>query len=230
MSIVLTGATTGIGRATARLLAGSGDRLIVHGLEPTISDFAPDDRITYFPADFGDLREVERLAARIRAATDKIDILINNASRAGPPRRTVNAAGFEVTFQTNYLAPVLLTTRLLDLTRRVVNVASATHLSATFADEGRPYSAVGAYAYSKLALVTYSCWLSLSRTEVVSLHPGIGDERAAGNIRYVAARQRDNGTYYDEREPAAPNPEALDRECQDRLIDLTERDLDLELW
>ncbi|XVV16125.1 SDR family NAD(P)-dependent oxidoreductase [Actinoplanes sp. CA-131856] len=245
MSIVLTGATTGIGRATARLLAGSGEHLILHGLEPTISDFSPDDRITYFPADFGDLNEVERLAARIRAATDKVDVLINNAARPGPPARTVNAAGLEVTFQTNYLAPVLLTTRLLDLTRRVVNVASATHLSATLGDAGRPYSAAGAYAYSKLALVAYSCWLSRRRTEVVSMHPGIiatpllhamfavdGDrpEHAAANVRYVASQQRDNGTYYDEREPARPNPEALDHDAQDRLIELTERDLDLELW
>ncbi|MEU8817425.1 SDR family NAD(P)-dependent oxidoreductase [Actinoplanes sp. NPDC048796] len=242
MSIVLTGATTGIGRATARLLAGSAGHLILHGLEPTIGDFAPGDRITYFPADFGDLDEVERLAARIRAATDRIDVLINNAARPGPPARTVNAAGHEVTFQANYLAPVLLTTRLLDLTRRVVNVASATHLSATFAGPGRPYSAAGVYAYSKLALVAYSCWLSRRRAEVVSMHPGViatpllhamfpigGDrpEHAAGNVRYVASRRGDNGTYYDERTPAPPNPEALDPAAQERLIDLTVRALDV---
>lgn len=265
-TIVLTGATTGIGRATALVLASEASHLILHGLEREhdIADLLrtvrttmrPDTRLSYFRADYGDLAQVERLAKRIRSATDRIDVLINNAARPGPPARTVNAAGNEITFQTNYLAPVLLTSRLIDLIGdgrrgRIVNVASATHLSATLLLDDlvlahHPYSPSSAYAHSKLALVTYSCWLAAHRPrrslEVVSVHPGVistrllhtmfsvdGDppEHAAANLRYVASRRADNGTYYDERNPTPPNPQARDRARQDRLHDLTVRTLHL---
>ena len=240
-----------------------GDRagsLILHGLEPEddVADLLytvrekmrPDARVSYFPADYGDLRQVTRLARQIRTATDRIDILINNAARPGPSTREVNDAGNEVTFQTNYLAPVLLTSRLMELIGvgqrgRIVNIASATHIMATlFLDDlslaHHPYSSSIAYAHSKLALVTYSCWLAEHRSgrplDVVSMHPGVistgllhamfsvgGDrpERAAANIAYVASRTGDNGTYYDERNPQPPNSQATDRSTQDRLLDIT---------
>ncbi|GII54322.1 retinol dehydrogenase [Planotetraspora thailandica] len=263
-TVVLTGATTGIGRATALSIADRAGHLILHGLEQEheIADvldavraaMRPDARLTYFAADYGDLADVTRLAVRIREATERIDILINNAARPGPPTRTISRAGNEITFQTNYLAPVLLTTRLIDLIGdgsrgRIVNVASATHLSATlFLDDldlaRHAYSPSTAYAHSKLALVAYSCWLAAHRPsrsiDVVSMHPGViatrllhamfsiaGDrpEHAAANIRYVAMRRDDNGVYYDERTPEPPNPQASDEATQDRLHDITLRAL-----
>ncbi|MBA2949657.1 SDR family NAD(P)-dependent oxidoreductase [Streptomyces himalayensis] len=265
-TIVLTGATTGIGRATAMALAERAGHLILHGLErqDDVADLLDavqttmraDTRLSYLQADYSDLAQVERLARQIRAATDRIDILINNAARPGPPARTVSGAGHEITFQTNYLAPVLLTSRLIDLIGdgrrgRIVNVASATHLSATLLLDDlslahHPYSASTAYAHSKLALVTYSCWLAVHRPsrslDVVSMHPGVistrllhamfsvaGDrpEHAAANLRYVASRRDDNGAYYDERNPAPPNPQASDRARQDRLHDATFHALNL---
>jgi NAD(P)-dependent dehydrogenase (short-subunit alcohol dehydrogenase family) len=265
-TIVLTGATTGIGRATALSLAERAGHLILHGLErqDDVADLLgavrttmrPDTRLSYLRADYSDLADVERLARQIRAATGRIDILINNAARPGPPTRTVSGAGHEITLQTNYLAPVLLTSRLIDLIGdgrrgRIINVASATHLSATLllGDLNlahHPYSPSTAYAHSKLALVTYSCWLALHRPspslDVISMHPGVistrllhamfsvaGDrpEHAAANIRYVASRHDDNGTYYDERNPVPPNPQAADRALQDRLHDVTFRALHL---
>jgi NAD(P)-dependent dehydrogenase (short-subunit alcohol dehydrogenase family) len=255
-TIVLTGATTGIGRATALSLGERAGHLILHGLErqDDVADLLdavrttrrPDTRLSYFRADYGDVAEVEQLGRQIRAVTSRIDILINNAARPGPPTRTVSAAGHEITLQTNYLAPVLLTSRLIDLIGagrrgRIINVASATHLSATLylGDldlAHHRYSASTAYAHSKLALVTYSCWLAVHRPsrslDVISMHPGVisthllhamfsvgGDrpEHAAANIRYVASRRDDNGTYYDERNPVPPNPEATDRARQDSL-------------
>lgn len=252
-SIILTGATTGIGRATALALAGRAGHLILHGLEPEAqvagaldavrAALPPGGVLSYFAADFSELVAAERLVSDIRGVTDRVDLLVNNAARPGPPTRRVTDTGYEITFQTNYLAPVVLTSGLLDLmpAGRIVNVASATHLSArlhlddlTLARHG--YTPSSAYAHSKLALVTYSCWLASHRpspaTDVVSMHPGViatdllhamfavgGDppEHAAANIEYIASLHDDNGTYYDERIPAPPNPEATDPATQDRL-------------
>jgi NAD(P)-dependent dehydrogenase (short-subunit alcohol dehydrogenase family) len=263
-TIVLTGATTGIGRATALAIAGRAGRLVLHGLErePDIAQLLPMVRaamrpqaqLRYLQADYSDLADVVRLARDIGAATDRIDILINNAARPGPPTHTVSGAGNEVTLQTNYLAPVVLTSALIDLIDsgppgRIVNVASATHLSATLRLDDlnlahQRYSPSTAYAHSKLALVAYSCWLAAHRPspslEVVSMHPGVistrllhamfsiaGDrpEEAAANIGYVASRRGDNGTYYDQRTPQPPNPQASDPAIQNRLHDLTSRTL-----
>ncbi len=107
------------------------------------------------------------------------------------------------------------------------------------------YSPVTAYARSKLAVVTHSCWLADnlpdSGTEVVSMHPGViatgllhsmfsvgGEppERAAGNIVDVVARTGDSGAYYDETRPADPNPLARDRRLQQRLHESTMARLD----
>ena len=230
-TVVLTGATSGIGQATAEALAPRVRRLIVHGPDPAADVPAG---ATYLRADYGRLAEVVALAGDIRAATDRVDVLVNNAARPGPPVRTDSADGHEVTWQTNYLAPFALTTLLAGHVGRVVNVASATHLSASLGLAA--YSPSGAYARSKLALVTYTCWLAdhlpPTATAAVSVHPGIiatdllhamfsigGDrpDRAAAALLAVAAADGDNGTYYDERTPAAPNPVALRRDAQERL-------------
>lgn len=86
----------------------------------------PDAQLRYFTADYGDLANVTRLAQQIASATDRIDLLINNAARPGPPTCTVSDAGNEVSLQINYLAPVLLTTRLIDLLSSGPQGASAT--------------------------------------------------------------------------------------------------------
>jgi NAD(P)-dependent dehydrogenase (short-subunit alcohol dehydrogenase family) len=234
-TVVLTGATTGIGRATAEALAPRVRRLILHG--PGASADAPTGA-NYLRADYGRLAEVIALARDIRSATDRVDLLINNAARPGPPARTISTDGNEVTWQTNYLAPVALTALLSGHVGRIVNVASATHLSASLRLDA--YSPAGAYARSKLALVTYTCWLAdhlpPTATAAVSAHPGViatdllhamfsigGDrpEQAAANLLAVATADGDNGTYYDERTPAAPNPIALRRDAQQRLHEET---------
>lgn len=192
--------------------------------------------LVYLQADFDHLDGVAGLAGNIRSASGgTIDLLINNAGRPGSPTRQVTVDGNEATFQTNYLAPVLLTESLVDLMgatgpARIVNVASATHLSTTLYPDPqleRAYAPTVAYAKSKLAVVTWSCWLSDYRLapsiEVVSIHPGIvatrllhamfdigGEppEMAAAHLVAAAFRHGDHGTYYDEAQPSGPNPDA----------------------
>jgi NAD(P)-dependent dehydrogenase (short-subunit alcohol dehydrogenase family) len=258
-TILITGATSGIGQAVAGALAPRAGRLVVHGPEPlddvaaVIADvrsrLAEGASLDYVQADYGRLTEVARLAEQVTATVDRLDVVINNAARPGAPTRTVTADGNEQTLQVDYLAPVALTSLLLDRLAgqdrfRIVNVASATHLSATLdpddIDLRRGYSPVTAYAQAKLALVTYTCWLAERvphpGVEVVAVHPGViatdllhamfsiggGSPEGAGRtLVAIAGRSGDNGTYYDETRPADPNPLARDPGVQQRLLDVT---------
>jgi NAD(P)-dependent dehydrogenase (short-subunit alcohol dehydrogenase family) len=258
-TILLTGATSGIGRATALALAPRTGRLLVHGPEPahhaTVTALLGDLRalsatgatIAYLPADYTRLAEVAHLADQVveAAGTERVDVVINNAGLPGPPTHTVTDDGNEVTLQVDHLAPVALASLLIGAggARRVVNVASATHLSATLdlddLDLRHGYSPVAAYARAKLALVTHSCWLADHvgpGVEVVSVHPGIvatdllhamfaiggtDPDRAATTLVEVAGRAGDGGTYYDEVRPADPHPLARDPAFQRRLAAAT---------
>ncbi|MFE2873660.1 SDR family NAD(P)-dependent oxidoreductase [Embleya sp. NPDC059259] len=260
LTIMLTGATAGTGRATASALAGRAGHLVLHGperedevaelLRAVRKELAPGARLDYFAADYANPAEVARLVRRVRAVTDRIDLLVNNAERPGAPARTVNAGGTELTFRTNYLAPVQLTDGLIDLIGdrsrgRIVNVASGTHLTTALHpdDPGlarHPYSASLAHAHAGLALVTYSRRLARHRPrhaiDVVAMdpawmstHPGAGSaagadrpDRAAADIRHVAALCDDNGAWYHGRAPGPINPQACDHGVQERLHDITE--------
>jgi NAD(P)-dependent dehydrogenase (short-subunit alcohol dehydrogenase family) len=262
-SVLLTGATSGIGRATALALAPSAGLLLLHGPEssgavtPLIDEVRPrlrrGGRAVYLQADYGRLDRVVRLAEQVRSHTEQLHLLINNAALPGPSVRTMSPDGNELTLQVNYLAPIALTSLLRAPMHgnggaRIVNVSSATHVSATLRwddlDLRTGYSPTAAYARSKLALVIYTCWLAgrvpSPDVEVVSMHPGVvstrllhsmfpigGDrpERAADRVVSVASRSGDNGTYYDEERQVRPNPLALDQEAQRRLHDLTARRL-----
>ncbi len=263
MRVLLTGATQGIGRATARFLCPLVDVLVLHGLEPQaevqrsldeLDRLSPATEVIYLSANYGRLGDVGALVAAVRERVGGLDVLINNAGRPGPASRTLSADGHEITFQTNYLAPVALTTGLLSTLEhagraRVINVASATHYSARLSLDDleleHGYSSVSAYAHSKLALVTYTCWLARQidsdRVEALSLHPGVistgllhsmfgagGDsvEHGAWNIVSLARRASGvNGVYFDEDAPARPNPAALEVTNQERLMKATARSL-----
>jgi NAD(P)-dependent dehydrogenase (short-subunit alcohol dehydrogenase family) len=248
-TVVLTGASDGIGRATATRLAGRVGHLVLHGLPPRaeVADFLAGlpGRVTYLRADFGHLDQVAGLAADVRHAVDRVDLLVNNAGRPGAARRELSADGIEATLQINYLSTVVLSTGLRDRVGRIINLASATHATEhlDLADLGLAdggYAAVTAYARSKLAIVTYTCWLAgrlEGKAEVASMHPGVirsgllatmfaieGEppEHGADNIVRVAERTGSiNGRYFDESEPERPNPEAEDPAVQRELLDRT---------
>ena len=188
--VVLTGGTSGIGRATARLLAPLARRLVVQGPEPdgrrVLDQGVPDtSELEYVSGDFRRLASAAAVAEAVAERCERVDVLINNAGVPGSPRRSVTADGHETTLQVNLLAGALLTDRLLPAIPaggRIINVASATHYGASLDLDDlelarTPYSPAGAYAHSKLAIVAYSAWLTrqpaAAGIDVVSVHPGV---------------------------------------------------------
>lgn len=191
---LVTGATRGIGRATAEALAKLGATVIVHGRDSAAVGavcrstlrMSRGGGVTGAVADFSSLKSVRRMAGEVVAQYPQLDLLVNNAGTAARQRRTT-VDGFEYVFAVNHLAPFLLTKLLLPtLTKnapaRVVNVASMAYRRADldFADlqwERRKYRALQVYSASKLANILFTLELSrrLAGTHVTanSVHPGL---------------------------------------------------------
>ena len=193
-TVFITGATDGLGRALAQRLAADGHTLILHGrnpqrLEQTAADVEQANAVARprtVLADLSDLAQVRRLAADVRAVTDRLDVFVSNAGIGGGEpdgrQRRVSADGYELRFAVNYLAGFLLTLELLPLLRasvpaRIVYVASLGQHPLDFDDLmlERRYSGMRAYSQSKLAQIMSGFELAdrLAPDEITvnSLHP-----------------------------------------------------------
>ena len=111
-TIVITGASDGIGAAAARQLHALGHEVVVVGRSPEKTRLLADAlSVSHHVADFARLEDIRKLAAKLEAAHPRIDVLANNAGGVFGPGKTVD--GFEQTFQINHLAPFLLTKLLM---------------------------------------------------------------------------------------------------------------------
>jgi len=191
-TVLITGATDGLGRAVALKAAEVGATVLLHGrdrakAEPVLEQVrqAGSRDAELHLADLESLDEVRRLAEDVGARHRRLDVLINNAGilRAGEKPRAENAEGVELHFQVNYLAPFLLTRLLLPLLKaaapsRIVNVSSLGQAPIDFDDVQltRSYSGMQGYCQSKLAQIMFTIDLADelggSGVTVMSLHPG----------------------------------------------------------
>ena len=189
-TILVTGATDGLGREVARELAQRGARVLLHGRDErkaedarrAITEATGNDRIDVVLADLSSMAAVLDLAAQVQDRTDALHVLVNNAGVAGPPR-TLTGDGHELHLAVNYLSHFLLTHELLPLLERsaparIVNVASIGQAPIDFGDPmlERGYDPMRAYAQSKLAQISFTFELAerlgdSADVTVNALHP-----------------------------------------------------------
>jgi NAD(P)-dependent dehydrogenase (short-subunit alcohol dehydrogenase family) len=185
-TVVVTGASDGIGAAAARRLHADGHRVVVVGrsLEKT-AVVAEELGVDHFVADFAVLDQVRELAAGLDAACPSIDVLCNNAGGVfGDRAKTVD--GFEKTFQVNHLAPFLLTQLLLD---KLIAAGASVIQTSSFAarmtgkiemddlEHDRDFNANVAYGTAKLENILFTRELHRRYHDqgisTAAFHPGV---------------------------------------------------------
>ena len=190
--VLITGGTSGIGRAAATALAATGAEVVVSGRnrergEAAVAEIrraSGSEKVSLMIADLAVQAEVRKLADDFKEQHDRLDVLVNNAGLIRS-KRAETPDGIEMTLAVNHLAPFLLTNLLLDLLResapsRIITVSSEARRSARldFDDlqSERRYRAFPVYGMTKKAniLFTYELADRLAGTGVVAncLHPG----------------------------------------------------------
>ena len=200
---LVTGANSGIGYETARVLAGKGARVLMGCRSKTraaaaiakIREEFPQADLTYIPLDLGDFESIREAAALV-GQERRLDVLVNNAGIMMPPRE-VTMDGFESQFGVNHLGTLALTGLLLDKLAkgkepRVVITSSMAHRSGRIdfddinAEES--YSRMGRYAMSKLANLLHMYELDRrlraadSPVIAAACHPGVADTELTRNF------------------------------------------------
>ncbi|MFI0369456.1 SDR family NAD(P)-dependent oxidoreductase [Actinomadura sp. 1N219] len=250
-TILITGATDGLGRALAAELAAEGATVLVHGRDDqrgkaTLQELG--GRASWYRADLSSLAETRALAAAVRADHPRLDVLVNNAGIGNDGPRRESADGHELTFQVNYLSGYLLTRLLLptfisSAPARIVNVSSLGQRAIDFDDVmiTRGYSGTRAYCQSKLAQILFTIDLAaeLAGTGVTAnaLHPATYmptkmvsspistlEEGMRATHRLVTDPALDDvtGRFFDGLQEARADAQAYDPEARARLRALSE--------
>jgi NAD(P)-dependent dehydrogenase (short-subunit alcohol dehydrogenase family) len=192
-TVVLTGATSGIGREIALGLLRAGNRVIANARNMARSEIVAaemkkitgNDDVVFFQADFSDFNSVRQFAETLKTNYSAIDVLINNAG-TWEMEFTETADGIETNLQVNHLSPMLLTLELLPMLEasgngRIVNTSSGAHRRNIFDLEDaewrrKPYNGVATYSQSKLFNILFSLHLAKilegKAVTVNTVHPG----------------------------------------------------------
>jgi len=262
-TILITGATSGLGRELAQALAKQGATLLLNGRDPKrgletvreIKEATGNESMQFYRADLSSLREVLELARQLISGVTRLDVLVNNAGVGfgqDTSKREVSQDGYELRFAVNYLAPYLLTERLISLLKasapaRIVNVASVGQAPLDFDNImlTHGYSGVTAYRKSKLAMIIWTFDLAerLAGTSVTvnALHPASlmptkmvleagwqtmssVEEGLKATLRLVIDPALENvtGEYFDGLSLAKANAQAYDKTVRQRLAALSQ--------
>ena len=194
--VLVTGASSGIGKATAMGLAKMGATVIVHGrngekiksVQQEIIDLTGNQKVDSITADLFVLSDIRKMAAIVSQKYERLDVLVNNAGGMMAKHRATTVDGIEKTMALNVIAPYLLTWLLMNSLKkseaaRVIMVASSAHRIARpdFNDMefNRHYSPLRAYAASKLILLLMAQRFAnvlqlqgLDNVTINSMHPG----------------------------------------------------------
>ncbi|MCR3745333.1 Short-chain dehydrogenase [Actinomadura glauciflava] len=250
-TILITGATDGLGRALAAELAAEGATVLVHGRddrrgEATLQEIG--GKASWYRADLSLLAETRALAEAVRADHPRLDVLVNNAGIGTGGPRQESADGHELTFQVNYLSGYLLTRLLLptliaSAPARIVNVSSLGQQAIDFDDVmiTRGYTGTRAYCQSKLAQILFTIDLAaeLSGTGVTAnaLHPATYmptkmvsspistlEEGVRATHRLVTDPALDDvsGRFFDGLKEARADAQAYDPDARARLKSLSD--------
>ena len=188
---LVTGATDGIGKVSARVLAELGAKVIIVGRNPEKSaivlaelrSISGNENIDLLMADLAVMQEVRDLAEQVISRYDRIDVLLNNAGGYFT-KHEITSDGLEMTFALNHMSYFLLTNKLMELLKysapaRIINVSSDAHYGVDMDFENlngeQEYKALKAYQKSKLAnvLFTYELLKKVPGNITVNcLHPG----------------------------------------------------------
>ena len=195
-TILITGATDGIGKHVAKKLASEGHHVILHGRNTQMLELATQEvravslrgRVSSYLVDFSKLDDVYRFAEEIKRDFQRIDVLFNNAGMYAGKERKASAENVELTFMLSVLVPYILTTELSPLLEkapdgRVINTSSYMHHFAKVKDLDfgfeSNYNPGLAYNNSKLYTIWMTRYLARdfflkgSNITINSYHPGL---------------------------------------------------------
>lgn len=258
-TILITGSTDGIGKLTAKTLIKEDHNIILHGrnqnrletLKKELEKELNGNFIDSFKADLSNLKEVKKLAEKIKAKYSHLDVLINNAG-IFKTSEVLTINGLDVRFAVNTMAPYLLTMELLAIlseTSRVINLSSAAQATVNFNTlVSKPILGDGeAYAQSKLAITMWTKHLAnkypngplflainpksfLGSKMVKEAYGMEGNDLSFGSdiLRRASLSSEfegKSGTYFDNDigSFSSPHPQALDlKECEKLTLTLDE--------